>query len=81
MSKTMIKDQVVGLIDDHMEDGKKATLETKILSDTTMDSVKVMDFILELEDEFDMTIPLNRLAEVETVGDLVYEIEKLYQAK
>lgn len=77
----MIKDQVVGLIDDHMEDGKKATLETKILSDTTMDSVKVMDFILELEDEFDMTIPLNRLAEVETVGDLVYEIEKLYQAK
>jgi acyl carrier protein len=29
-----------------------------------------MDFVMELEDEFDITIPLDQIAEVRTVGDL-----------
>ena len=60
-----------------MEAGSSANLDTKILADTTMDSVKVMDLLLELEDEFDITISLNNLAEAETVGDLIEEFEKL----
>ena len=42
-----------------------------------MDSVKMMDLLLQLEEEFDITIPLNNLAEAETVSDLIEEIEKL----
>lgn len=72
-----MEERLFQLLSEHMGDGFTATSETRILADTTMDSVKVMDFILELEDELDMTIPLNRLAEVETAGDLVKEIQKL----
>ena len=60
-----------------MGPGSSANLDTRILADTTMDSVKVIDLLLELEEEFDITIPLNNLAEAETVRDLIEEIEKL----
>jgi acyl carrier protein len=35
-----------------------------------MDSLAVMDLMMELEDKFDVSIPLNQLAEIQTVGDL-----------
>ena len=50
---------------------------TRILADTNLVSVSVMDFVLELEDEFDITIPLNRLADIETVGDLTEAVRPL----
>ena len=37
----------------------------------------VMDFVMELEDEFDITIPLDQIAEVRTVGDLANAVEAL----
>ncbi|MEM7507136.1 MAG: acyl carrier protein [Pseudomonadota bacterium] len=51
--------------------------DTKIMAETNLDSVSVMDFVLELEDEFDVTVPLNRMAEIETVADLAGAIETL----
>ncbi|MEM7237927.1 MAG: acyl carrier protein [Pseudomonadota bacterium] len=55
------------------------TAETRILADTSFDSVNVLDFVLELEDEFDVTVPLNRMAEIETVGDLATAIQTLIE--
>ncbi|HSF94078.1 MAG TPA: phosphopantetheine-binding protein [Thermohalobaculum sp.] len=45
-------------------------LESSVIADTGLDSVSVMDFVMELEDEFDISIPLDQIAEVRTVGDL-----------
>ena len=45
-------------------------LDSSVVEDTGLDSVSVMDFVMELEDEFDITIPLDRIAEIRTVGDL-----------
>ena len=47
------------------------TVETNILQDLNLDSVAVMDFIMQIETQFDTIIPLSRMAEIETVGDLV----------
>lgn len=77
MSESTIAKRTLELLNAHMEAGATATLDTKILADTTMDSVKVIDLLLELEEEFDITIPLNNLAEAETVRDFIEEIEKL----
>ena len=51
--------------------------ETSIVADTGLDSVSVMDFVLELEDEFDINIPLDRIAEVKTVADLAAAVREL----
>jgi len=36
-----------------------------------------MDLMMELEEKFDVSIPLNLLPEVRTVGDLTATIRKL----
>ena len=50
---------------------RKLTLGSSVVSDTGLDSVSVMDVVLELEEHFDVTISLDRLADVNTVEDLV----------
>jgi acyl carrier protein len=30
-----------------------------------------MDFVMEIEDRMDVSIPLNKIAEIETLGDLI----------
>ena len=47
------------------------TADTHILHDLNLDSVAVMDVVMALETRFDTVIPMDRLAEIETVGDLV----------
>ncbi len=44
--------------------------ETHISRDLQVDSLALMNIIMELEDAFDISIPLDRLASVETAGDL-----------
>jgi acyl carrier protein len=50
---------------------------TNIANDLGLDSVAVMDFVMEVEDRLDITVPLDRIAEVETLGDLVTAIRGL----
>jgi len=46
------------------------TLDTDITRDLNIDSLAVMDMIMELEDRFDVSIPLNVVAEIKTVREL-----------
>ena len=57
--------------------GREIDLGSSVVEDTGLDSVTVMDFVMELEDEFDITIPLDRIAEVRTVGDLAAAVEAM----
>lgn len=66
-----MESRVLALLASHARNGVEPTLATEIVADTSMDSVAVMDFVLDLEDEFDVTIPLDRLADVVTVADLL----------
>jgi acyl carrier protein len=48
----------------------KVTARTNIVRDLNLDSIAVMDFIMELEVKFDTVIPLDTIAGIATVGDL-----------
>jgi len=39
-----------------------------------MTSLQVMELVLEIEDEFDISFPLNRLPEIHTARDLSHEV-------
>ena len=51
--------------------------QTNIVNDLGLDSVAVMDFVMEIEDRLDISIPLDRVAEVETLGDLIATVHGL----
>lgn len=47
------------------------TRETAIMADLEVDSVAVFDLIMEVEDGYDITFPMETVSEMRTVGDLV----------
>lgn len=53
---------------------KSITLKTEFARHTNIDSLKIMDMVMDLEDSFDITLPINALSEVKTVEDLVEQV-------
>jgi acyl carrier protein len=50
--------------------GIEMTDDTDIAADLQIDSVDTMDLIMAIEDKYDISIPINLLSEVRTIGDL-----------
>lgn len=51
--------------------------DTDLLADLNLDSLQVMNLLLEIEDRFDISIPVSILPDVRTVKDLALRIETL----
>lgn len=60
--------------------GVQVSGQTRIARGLGLDSVAILDFIMDLEDRFDISIPLDRVAEVETVAELGRAVEALMRA-
>lgn len=52
---------------------------TRIVQDLGLDSLAVMNLMMALEDHYDVSIPLDRVAEIVTVDDLVLAVIQLTQ--
>ncbi len=50
---------------------------TALVADIGLSSLEVMEFIEKIEDHFDISIPLNILADVNTIGDLAKKVKEL----
>ena len=53
------------------------TEATELVADLGLDSVQVMELLLEAEERLDISIPLNILPSVRTVRDLALELHRL----
>jgi acyl carrier protein len=51
--------------------------DTDIVEDLGMDSLGVMNFVMAVEDFYDISIPLDRIAQIRTVADLIHTVEDL----
>jgi acyl carrier protein len=51
--------------------------DTVIAKDLTIDSLAIMDMVMELEDRFDVSIPMSVIAEIHTVNQLAETIQEL----
>jgi acyl carrier protein len=56
------------------EDGMPIVGATVISKDLSIDSLAVMDMVMDLEDRFDVSIPMNVVAEIHTVDELASTI-------
>ena len=50
---------------------------TRFAQDLEWDSLTVLDFVANIEDEFDVIITMNMQAEIETVGQLIDALQRL----
>ena len=53
----------------------RVTMESDIANDLGADSIDVVDLIMSLEDEFEVEMPDEDVANIKTVGDIVNYIE------
>ena len=58
---------------------RKVTLSenTALVADLGLSSLEVMEFIEKIEDHFDISIPLNILPDVNTIGELAKKVKEL----
>lgn len=54
---------------------------TSALTDLGLDSLAVMRLVEAVEDEFDLAIPLNVLADVRTIKDFSEQLQKMLEEK
>ena len=69
--------EVIQLLEKFLPEDIVITESHHLMRDLELDSVKIMELMMELEDHFDISIPLNALPNVNTVSDLAIEITKL----
>ena len=72
--------KIAALIEPFNKKGIAVTPETRFAQDLEWDSLTVLDFVANIEDEFDIIITMNQQAEIETVGQLVDAVGKLKAA-
>jgi acyl carrier protein len=70
-------DKVASLIEPFNKKGIALTETTTFAGDLEWDSLVVMDFVANVEDEFDILITMSQQAEIENVGQLVDAVETL----
>lgn len=51
--------------------------ESELVTDLGLDSMQVMRLLLEIEDHFDISIPINVLPDIRTVKDFAQQLEKI----
>jgi len=57
--------------------GRSVREDTDLVSDLEFDSLKVMNLIEQVEDRFDVSVPLNILPEIRTVRDFTVQLQAI----
>ena len=53
------------------------TPDSELLADLGFDSLQVLELVGELEDHFNIAVPLNRLTHIRTVAQIASEVRRL----
>lgn len=80
MTEAEVDTSIRALIEPFNKKGIAIESGTTFANDLEFDSLTVMDFVAEIEDEFDVIISMNQQAEIENYGQLVSAVHKLQEA-
>lgn len=69
-------EKVAKMLADHLGIAEEnVTAEKEVVKDLGADSLDLVEMLMSLEDEFGVTIPDDKAADIKTVGDIVNLIE------
>jgi len=69
--------QIEVLLQEHAQLQVPIQDDTDLINDLGFDSLKLMEMLEDVEDVFDITYPLNDLANLHTVKDFVQQIQQI----
>ncbi|MFM1514968.1 phosphopantetheine-binding protein [Helcococcus ovis] len=71
----MIKERIIEMIKSELMIDK-FDLDADLVKDYEIDSIGLLDFIMSIEEEFDIEISDSELAELKTVNDVIAVVER-----
>jgi acyl carrier protein len=73
-----IKEKVIEIVSEQMGvDKNEVSPETSFINDLNADSLDTVELVMEFEDEFDMSIPVEEAEKIQTVGAAIDYITKI----
>jgi acyl carrier protein len=76
-----IEDGVIDVLKKVSRRPIRPTLSSDLVTDLGFDSLQVLELIAELEDRFDISIPLNEVPATRTVGHVVAQVTALVEGR
>ena len=70
-------DFMYSVLDRYNKGGLVLSESTELVADMGLSSLEVMEFVEKIEDQFDISIPLNILPDVYTLGDFARKLHEL----
>jgi acyl carrier protein len=72
-----VEERVIEIVCDNLGVSKdQVKRETKFQEDIGADSLDIVELVMELEEEFEITIPDDQAEKIKTVGEAIDYIEK-----
>ena len=72
-----IYDKICELLKLYNPKNRAIKMSSGIMSDLEVDSTAVFDIIMGLEDHYDVSIPMEMVSDIKTVGELTTAIKQL----
>ncbi|MCB2098300.1 MAG: acyl carrier protein [Parvularculaceae bacterium] len=69
--------RICTLLEPLNQKGVKLSREVDLVADLEVDSVSVLDIVMDIEDYYDISIPVNTISETKTIGQLVDAIHAI----
>jgi acyl carrier protein len=76
-----VEARVIGVLKHVSREPIEPTLQSDLVTDLGLDSLQVLELIAELEDQFDVSIPLNDVPATRTVGQVVATVTALVERR
>jgi acyl carrier protein len=76
-ASTSLEDAVIDVLKNVSRRPIEPTLASDLVADLGFDSLQVLELIAELEDRFDISIPLNDVPSTRTVAQVVAQVSRL----
>lgn len=75
-ARNRVEEEVYALLQRFNREGLELRPETDLNAELMIDSVAAMDLIMEIEDSFDIDIPINLVGDLRCIQDLVTLVRK-----
>lgn len=72
-----MKEKIIKIIQNNTLNKNKINLESKLMEDLEIDSLQMMDIIIQIERECNVKILYYKLKNIKTVNDLLKSIEEI----
>ena len=73
--------ELTGLLTQQLPEPRDIAPATDLISDLALESVQIMEFMVEVEDHYDIAISLEALAEIRTLQQLAELVSEMLDKK